>query len=57
LENIKTRPLKNAQFRSNSRKAKILTTGIHGVFRGFEFEPEAEIGRKRVFFKGLKTFI
>jgi hypothetical protein len=26
------RPLKNAQFCSSSRKAKILTGGIHGVF-------------------------
>jgi len=28
-----------------SRKAKILTTGIHGVFRGLKFEPDAEIGQ------------
>ncbi len=28
----KLRPLKNAQFCSSSRKAIILTTGIHGVF-------------------------
>jgi hypothetical protein len=26
------RPLKNAQFCSRPRKAKILTAGIHGVF-------------------------
>jgi hypothetical protein len=26
------RPLKNAQFRSSSRKARILTAGIHWVF-------------------------
>ena len=35
----------NVQVRLRSRKAKILTTGIHGVFRGLEFEPDAEIGR------------
>jgi hypothetical protein len=34
------RPLKNAQFCSSSRKAKILTTGIHLVFRGLKFEPD-----------------
>ena len=39
------RPFKNAQFCSSSRKAKILTTGIHGVFRGLKFEPDAEIGQ------------
>ena len=47
------RPFKNAQFCSSSRKAKILTTGIHGVFRGLKFEPDEEIGQKGVFFKGL----
>ena len=47
------RPLKNVQFCSISRKAKILTGGIHGVFRGVRFEPDAEIGEKRRFFKGL----
>ena len=56
------RPLKNAPFRSGSSRrsrsfvrgeAKILTTGIQGVSRGFKFESDAEIGRKRVFFKGL----
>ena len=31
-EGVIWRPLKNAQFCSSSRKAKILTTGIHGVF-------------------------
>ena len=35
------RPLKNVQFCPRSRKAKILTTGIHRVFRGLEFEPDA----------------
>jgi len=39
------RPFKNAQFCSSSRKAKILTIGIHGVFRGLKFEPDAEIGQ------------
>ena len=29
------------------------TTGIHGVFRGLKFEPDAEIGQKGVFLKGL----
>jgi hypothetical protein len=47
------RPLKNAQFCLRSRKARILTTGIPVVFRGLEFEPDAEIGQKGVFFKGL----
>ena len=50
----KERLLKNAQFRSSSRKAKILTTGIPGVFRGLKFEPDAEIERKGAFCKGLK---
>ncbi|RZB36094.1 MAG: hypothetical protein SRB2_02503 [Desulfobacteraceae bacterium Eth-SRB2] len=31
----------------------ILTTGIHGVFRGLKFEPDAEIGQKGAFCKGL----
>jgi hypothetical protein len=35
------RPLKNAQFFSRSRKARILTTGIPVVFRGLEFESDA----------------
>jgi len=30
-------------------KAKILTTGIHGVFRGLKFEPDADIGQKGTF--------
>jgi hypothetical protein len=51
---IKKRPLKNAQFCSRSRKAKILATGIPRVFRGLEFEPDTEIGQKGAFFKGLK---
>jgi len=32
-----------------SRKAKILTTGIHVVFRGLKFEPDADIGQKGTF--------
>jgi hypothetical protein len=47
------RPLKNVNFCLSSRKAIILTTGIHGVFRGLKFEPDAEIERKGAFFKGL----
>jgi len=47
------RPLKNADFYSSSRKANILTTGIHRVFRGLKFEPDAEIGEKKGFCKGL----
>jgi hypothetical protein len=35
------RPLKNTQFCSRSRKARILTTGIPVVFRGLEFESDA----------------
>jgi hypothetical protein len=49
----KGRSLKNAQFCSRSKKAKIITAGIPKVFRGLEFEPDAEIGQKGAFFKGL----
>jgi hypothetical protein len=35
------RPLKNAQFCSRSRKARILNTGIPVVFRELEFGPDA----------------
>ena len=52
-QQLRTRPLKNAQFYSRSRKGKILTTGIPRVFRGLEFELDAEIGQKGEFFKGL----
>ena len=56
------RPLKNAQFCSRSRKARILTIPLYKrdrhpyplVFRGLEFEPDAEIGQKGAFFKGLR---
>ena len=34
------RPLQNVQFRSSSRKVKILTTGIYWIFRGLKFEPD-----------------
>jgi hypothetical protein len=47
------RPLKNAYFCLSSRKAITLTTGIHLVFRGLKFEPDAEIGQKEVFCKGF----
>jgi hypothetical protein len=50
------RPLKNIHFCSSSRKAKILTTGIHGVFRGLKFKSDAEIGLKGRFFKGLTIY-
>jgi hypothetical protein len=39
------RQFQNVQFSSKSRKAKILTTGIHAVFRGLKFEPDADIGQ------------
>ncbi len=52
-----TKPLKNVQFCSRARKAKILTTGIHGVFRGLKFEPDAGIGQKGAFFKGFSTML
>jgi len=35
----------NVQFCSRSRKDKILTTGIHCVFRGLKFETDVEIGQ------------
>jgi len=38
-----SRPLKNAQFWSRSRRAKISTTGIYGIFRGLKFESDVEI--------------
>ena len=50
------RPLKNDQFCLSSRQAKILTTDIHGVFRGLKSEPNAEIEQKGVFFKGLEFY-
>jgi len=44
-----SRQFQNVQFCSKSRKAKILTTGIHVVFRGLKFEPDADIGQKGTF--------
>ena len=38
---------------SSSRRVKILTVGIHWVFRGLKFEPDAEIWQKGAFCKGL----
>ena len=57
--------MKNVQFGSSPRQAKILTTpvrsagptglaDIHEVFRRLKFEPNAGIGPKGMFFKGLK---
>ena len=48
------RPLKNVQFRSRSRRMRILTTGIYSIFRGLKSECNAEIGRKGTFCKGLR---
>ena len=42
------RPLKNSQFCSRSRKGIIFTTGIHRVFWGLKFEPDAKIGQKAI---------
>jgi hypothetical protein len=53
----RVRPLKNVQFCSSSRKAKILTGGIYLIFRGLKFEPDAEIGQKGAFCKGLRVDI
>jgi hypothetical protein len=36
----------NEDFRSRSRHAKKITTGIYLIFRGLFFEHNAEIGRK-----------
>ena len=52
---ITMRPLKNVNFCLSSRKAIILTTGIHLVFRGLKFEPDAEIEQKGAFCKGLNS--
>jgi len=38
---LKVRPLKNGNFCSSSRRAKISTTGIYIIFRGLKFEPDA----------------
>jgi hypothetical protein len=34
-----------------SRKAKISTAGIYGIFRGLKFEPDAEIEQKGAYSK------
>ena len=47
------RPLKNGNLCSSSRKAKISTTGIYGIFRGLKSETDAEIGHK-VPFRSLR---
>jgi hypothetical protein len=49
--------LKNVQFCSISRKAKILTADIHQVFRELKSESDAEIGQKGTFFKALSVEI
>ncbi len=41
--------LKNENFRSRSRHAKNLTAGICLIFRGLNFEHNADIGRKGLF--------
>jgi hypothetical protein len=43
--------LKNVQFCSGSRKAKILIAGIYGIFRGLKFEPDTKIGQIRAAFE------
>ena len=40
------RQFQNVQFCSRSRKAKILTTGIHVVFRGLKIEPDVDIEKR-----------
>jgi len=54
VDNPKVRPLKNVQFCPSSSKTKILTTGIHRVFRGLKSESDTEIGQKGTFYKGLR---
>ena len=45
--------MKNVNFCSSPRKAKVLTKGIYGIFRGLKIEPDAEIGEEVTLFKGL----
>ena len=48
LFSIRIRPLsqfQNVQFRSRSRKTKILTAGIHSRISRIKFFPDAEIGQ------------
>ena len=42
---MKESQFQNVSVCSRSRKAKILTTGIHVVFRGLKFKPDADIGQ------------
>ena len=51
------RPLKNVKFYSRSRQAKILTTDIHGVFRGLKSEDNAESWIKEGVFLRSRKFI
>ena len=44
-ENPNLCPSTNEEVLSSSRRVKILTTGIHWVFRGLKFEPNTEIGK------------
>jgi len=46
---IKKSQFQNVSVCSRSRKAKILTTGIHVVFRELKFSPDAEIGQNGTF--------
>jgi len=50
---IKMSQFQNGHFCARSRKATNfksgLTTGIHVVFRGLKFSPDADIGRKGAF--------
>ena len=45
-------PFRNSDFCSKSRNAKNLTTGIWLIFRGLNFEHNAEFGRKDCFANG-----
>jgi len=45
--------LKKSDFCSSSRKAIILTAGIHGVCRGLKFELDTEIEQKAVFYEAI----
>lgn len=54
---LTTRPLKNTPFWSRSRKVKILNAGVHGIFRGLKFTPDAEIWPKGVFYRGLAALV
>jgi len=44
LTTLQSGTFEKGNFSSNSRKAKISTTGIYRIFRGLKFEPDAEIG-------------